>query len=98
ICSCRALSCVNESARRDCRREPRSGRGSAAMSQLKGRERKTDYGTVILHWTLVASLVVAFASGLRIATETPDRVWVNVLDVVLPRSVVWTAHMPAAVV
>jgi Ethylbenzene dehydrogenase/Prokaryotic cytochrome b561 len=61
-------------------------------------ERRTDYGTIILHWTLVASLVVALSSGLRIATETPGHAWVNLLDIVLPRSVVWTAHMPAAVV
>jgi hypothetical protein len=68
------------------------------MSRWKVRGRKTDYGTIILHWTLVASLVVAVSSGLRIATETPGRTWVNLLDMVLPRSVVWTAHMPAAVV
>ena len=68
------------------------------MIRWRGRDRKTDYGTLILHWTLVASLVVAFLTGLRIATETPGRNWINLLDIVLPRSVVWTAHMPAAVV
>src|SRR5215471_19218907 len=65
----------------------------------KIRNRKTDYGTIILHWTLVVSLLVALLSGLRIATEAPDRTWINnLLDGVLPRSAVWTAHMPAAVV
>jgi len=68
------------------------------MSGSSVRDRKTDYGTIILHWTLVASLVVALLSGLRIATETPGHTWVNLLDIVLPRSVVWTAHMPAAIV
>ncbi len=68
------------------------------MTRWRARDRKTDYGTVVLHWTLVASLVVAFATGLRIATETPGRTWINLFDLVLPRSVVWTAHMPAAVV
>ena len=62
------------------------------------RQRKTDYGTIILHWLFVAAFVVALLSGLRIATETPDRTWINMLDVVLPRASVWTLHMQAAVV
>jgi cytochrome b subunit of formate dehydrogenase len=62
------------------------------------RQRKTDYGTVILHWLLVVALVAAFVSGLRIATETPERTWINVLDFVIPYERVWTTHMQAAVV
>ena len=49
------------------------------------RPRKTDYGTIILHWLLVAATGVAFLSGLRIASEAPDRTWLNWLDVLLPR-------------
>jgi hypothetical protein len=37
------------------------------------RHPKTDYGTVILHWLFVAAFGVAFVSGMRIATEAPDR-------------------------
>jgi len=62
------------------------------------RARKTDYGTIILHWLLVGAFSVAFFSGLRIATETPDRTWINVFDAVLPRESVWLVHMQAAVV
>jgi Ethylbenzene dehydrogenase/Prokaryotic cytochrome b561 len=58
---------------------------------------KTDYGTVILHWLFVAGFGVAFVSGMRIATETPDRLWINLFDSVLPRDSAWTAHMQAAV-
>lgn len=61
------------------------------------RRRKTDYGTIILHWALVAATGVAFLSGLRIATEAPDRTWINFFDVVLPRAHVWDAHMLSAV-
>ena len=68
------------------------------MSRWRVHDRKTDYGTILLHWTLVASLVVAASSGLRIASETPGRTWVNLFDIVLPRSAVWTAHRSAAVV
>lgn len=62
------------------------------------RQRKTDYGTIILHWTFVAAFAVALVSGLRIATETPDRTWINWFDIVLPRDSVWIAHMQAAIV
>jgi len=62
------------------------------------RHRKTDYGTIILHWLFVAAFAVALLSGLRIATESPDRTWINLFDVFLPRDSVWTAHMQAAVV
>src|SRR4051794_24355908 len=59
---------------------------------------KTDYGTVILHGLFIAAFGVAFLSGMRIATEAPDRTWINLFDDVLPRESVWTAHMQAAVV
>jgi hypothetical protein len=61
------------------------------------RHRKTDYGTIILHWLFVAAFAVALFSGLRIATESPDRTWINLFDVFLPSESVWTAHMQAAV-
>jgi len=61
------------------------------------KQRKTDYGTIILHWLLVAAFSVAFVSGLRIATEAPGRSWINLFDAVLPRDSVWMAHMQAAV-
>ena len=62
------------------------------------RRRKTDYGTIILHWVLVAAFGVALFSGLRIATEMPDQGWINLLDAVLPRNSVWVSHMQAAIV
>src|ERR1700726_4736373 len=61
------------------------------------KQRKTDYGTIILHWLLVAAFAVAFVSGLRIATEAPGRSWINLFDAVLPRESVWVAHMQASV-
>ncbi|MGA2126057.1 MAG: cytochrome b/b6 domain-containing protein, partial [Xanthobacteraceae bacterium] len=68
------------------------------MTRRVARIRKTDYGTIVLHWSLVAALVVAILTGLRIATEVPDRTWINMLDAVLPTSTVWSGHIPAAVV
>jgi hypothetical protein len=68
------------------------------MTRWPIRRRKTDYGTIILHWSLVGSLAVAVVTGLRIATEAPNRTWINALDGVLPRTTVWTTHIRAAVV
>ncbi len=67
--------------------------GSAQM-----KPRKTDYGTILLHWLLVGAICVAFVSGLRIATEAPDRTWINLFDFMLPRASVWVAHMQAGMV
>src|SRR6266446_1007448 len=61
------------------------------------RKRKTDYGTIILHWLLVVAFGVAFVTGMRIASEAPERSWINSFDAVLPQNV-WVMHMQAAVV
>src|SRR5229473_1907208 len=61
------------------------------------RKRKTDYGTIILHWLLVAAFGAAFVTGMRIASEAPERNWINSFDAVLPQNV-WVMHMQAAVV
>ena len=60
------------------------------------RDRKTDYGTIILHWLLVGAFGAAFLSGLRIATEMPGHRWINLFDVLLPQESVWMLHMQAA--
>ena len=62
------------------------------------KQRKTDYGTILLHWLLVGAFGVAFFSGMRIATETPERLWINLFDAILPRESVWVIHMQAALV
>src|SRR5260370_23720504 len=61
------------------------------------RKRRSDYGKIILHWLLVAAFGVAFVTGMRIATEAPERSWINSFDAVLPQNV-WVMHMQAAVV
>jgi cytochrome b subunit of formate dehydrogenase len=62
------------------------------------RRSRTDYGTVVLHAVLLVALAIAFLTGLRIATEAPDRRWINLFDPVLPYENAWTTHMTAAVV
>ncbi|HVY57147.1 MAG TPA: ethylbenzene dehydrogenase-related protein [Xanthobacteraceae bacterium] len=59
--------------------------------------RRTDFGTVVLHWLLVGSLTVSVATGLRIAADSPTHSWLLLLDGILPKNIVWTGHIPAAV-
>jgi hypothetical protein len=68
------------------------------MSGRPIRSRKTDYGTIILHWSLVSAFAFALVSGLKIAAESPNRTWINLLDPVLPGTTVWALHMRAALV
>ena len=60
--------------------------------------RKTDYGTIILHWVLVGGIGVTVFTGLRMATEGPDHLWLNMFDSVLPRAHVWVPHIWASVI
>jgi hypothetical protein len=62
------------------------------------RQRKTDYGTVVLRWLAAIALAIAFVTGLRIATETPEHTWIHPFDFAIPYERVWTTHMQAAVV
>jgi cytochrome b subunit of formate dehydrogenase len=69
--------------------------GGERESMARRAIKKTDFGTVLLHWTLVVLLVVAVATGLRIALDSPhDLRWLHALDTLLPQSFVWTAHVP----
>ncbi len=58
--------------------------------------RKTDFGTIILHWALVILLFISVVTGLRIAIGSPyDMLWLKTYDFLLPQSSVWTLHIPA---
>src|SRR5258705_3845693 len=61
-------------------------------------KRRTDFGTVVLHWLLVAALLFDMATGLRIPSNTPGYGWLQVLDPILPASTVWSWHILAGLV
>jgi hypothetical protein len=61
-----------------------------------GRPPSTDVGTVLLHWLLVALLVVLIATGLRIASADPGLGWLVLLDPILPVEHLWHRHLLAA--
>ena len=60
-----------------------------------GRFPKSDYVTVILHWTIVAAFAVLVFTGLRIASDSPGYEWLASLDPVLPMEHLWFRHMVA---
>ena len=62
------------------------------------QRRTTDYGTVILHASLVFSFAVLVATGLRVAADDPDSEWLAVLDPLLPVEEVWYYHLISGVV
>jgi hypothetical protein len=60
-------------------------------------KRKTDIGTIFLHWLLVCALFVSVASGLRIASDGLGSTLGEVIGAWLPAHNVWFLHMSAGV-
>jgi Ethylbenzene dehydrogenase len=61
-----------------------------------GRPPSTDVGTVLLHWLIVALLLVLIATGLRIASADAGLDWLGLLDPILPVENLWYRHLIAA--
>lgn len=59
------------------------------------RPPRTDAGTVILHWLLVATLCVSAVTGLRIAKDDPRFGFLSGLEWLLPQGDIWRLHMMA---
>ena len=66
--------------------------------RIRERIRKTDFGTILLHWILVITLMLSIGTGLRIAMDSPEHSWLVAFDAFLPLYTVWTLHIPAALV
>ncbi len=60
-------------------------------------KRKTDPGTIALHWSLVATLSVCLTTGLKIAADGPDAGLLGMIAAFLPASNVWFLHIVAGV-
>jgi hypothetical protein len=61
-------------------------------------KKRTDFGTIVLHWLLVVALLVAALTGLRLASITPGYEWLQAFDAILPGAVTWSWHMLSGVV
>lgn len=62
------------------------------------RRPTTDSGTVVLHFILLASFLVLLFTGLRIAADDPNALWLAVFDPVLPVENLWFRHSVAALI
>ena len=54
------------------------------MARSTGQKRKTDAGTIILHWVFVVTLFVSILTSLRIAMDSPQQAWLIAHDKYLP--------------
>jgi hypothetical protein len=61
------------------------------MHQL--HRRRTDLGTVLLHWIGVAALTVSLLTGLRIAVDLPERSWLGLFRFIFPEGQIWDLHV-----
>jgi hypothetical protein len=75
--------------------DERRGHAPAPSEGAGTRSLRTDSGTIILHWLIVALFVMVAATGLRIASDEPALRWLVNFDSVLPVENVWYWHVIA---
>lgn len=59
---------------------------------------RMDAPTIILHWTLVISLILSLITGFRIASDNPESHWMLVFDAILLQGQVTFLHIVSATV
>lgn len=57
----------------------------------------TDFGTVLIHWLLVAAFIVLVATGLKLAADEPSLFILKYLDSILPQEDLWYLHLLSAI-
>jgi hypothetical protein len=60
-------------------------------------KKKTDGGTIVLHWALVLTLILSTATGLRIAADGKGATIARSIQAWLPADNVWFLHIIAGV-
>ncbi|MCW2315088.1 cytochrome b subunit of formate dehydrogenase [Rhodoblastus acidophilus] len=61
------------------------------------KKKRTDTGTVILHWLLAVSLALSVLTGLRFAVDMPDTGYLSIVAPYLPVAKIWIIHILAGV-
>jgi len=57
------------------------------------KKKRTDAGTIILHWLLAISLSVSLLTGLRFAVDMPDTGYLDFIEPYLPAARIWILHI-----
>ena len=53
---------------------------------------RSDFGTVLLHWTTAITFLISLFTGIRIASDNPDAVVSKWLTPILPQGEIWSWH------
>lgn len=59
---------------------------------------RSDYGTIVLHWSLAIAIVVSLLTGLRLSADAEYSVVAKALEPILPQGEIWTWHFVSALV
>lgn len=59
---------------------------------------RTDFGTALLHWLVMAALALAISTGLRIAADERELAWLGILDRILPTTELFFDHVVSGLV
>lgn len=62
------------------------------------RRRTTDTGTVVLHFAMAGVFADLVGTGLRIAADDPESLWLRSLDCCLPSEHLWFRHLAGATI
>ncbi|GJD50260.1 hypothetical protein OPKNFCMD_2997 [Methylobacterium crusticola] len=57
--------------------------------------RRSDTGTILIHWLTAVAMVASLLTGLRISADAPSAVVSKFLAPVLPQGEIWTVHFVA---
>jgi cytochrome b subunit of formate dehydrogenase len=66
-------------------------------TEMRRNTKRTDIGTIILHWWLVGTLVTSALTGLRFAVDMPDTAYLRVIEPFLPVDRIWIIHVLSGV-
>ncbi len=58
---------------------------------------RSDIGTILLHWTLVAAIITSLLTGLRFSTAAEGAWFSKLFNAILPQGELWTWHYISAV-
>jgi cytochrome b subunit of formate dehydrogenase len=53
---------------------------------------RSDFGTVVLHWTTATAFLISLFTGIRIAADNPKAIVSKWLTPILPQGEIWTWH------
>ncbi len=79
-------------------RDPSGGDAAMRRTPPAGKpdpHPRSDTGTIVIHWIVVAAMVASLITGLRISADAPVARTAKLLAPLLPQGEVWTVHFVA---